>query len=113
MYKGVVWSIKSVKTGLVISRSPIVYIKQAKLKVSEAGRMRVLKEKRKNVHAGVEGIVLKSKPKNKLWTRVSYNPYKNKGFTTADGLLIQNATYVILNKNGCFVSMEDMNEKNT
>jgi hypothetical protein len=50
-------------------------------KVSEAGRQRVLREKKKNVHAFVKGDFVQLLPEHlklpKVW--VSYNPYREVG----------------------------------
>ena len=54
-----VWSVKALEgpnKGKVIEHTTNINIANAKFKVSEAGRQRVLKEKKKNVHAGVTGI---------------------------------------------------------
>ncbi|MEC7657591.1 MAG: hypothetical protein VX416_14705, partial [Pseudomonadota bacterium] len=55
-----VWSIKALEgpnKGRVIAHSSMVEMSDCSFKVSEAGRQRVLAEKRKNVHAGIVGIV--------------------------------------------------------
>jgi len=57
-----------------------IKLKDAKFKVSQAGRARVLKEKRKNVHAFVEGFV--SEASIETPTKISYNPYKFDHFYT-------------------------------
>ena len=100
--KGVVWSVRSKSTGLVVDRSSTVYLSNCKLKVSKAGRERVIKERRKNVHAGIEGNRVTKCPTLK-WTRVSYNPYKQKHFTTENGKPIFEARYVKLTQKGCFI----------
>ena len=87
------WSIKDVKTGRVIGHHYEVSLYNAKFKVSEAGRARVLKEKRKNVHAGVEGylttdVLARKMDGTILWEsqserhRVTYDPYKYDTFVT-------------------------------
>jgi hypothetical protein len=40
------WSIKSLKTGLVIGHSNTIILRDVEPKVSEAGRQRVIKEKK-------------------------------------------------------------------
>lgn len=50
--------------GRVIAHSSSVSLKDASCKVSEAGRQRVIKEKRKNVHAGVVGTLLEKPNKD-------------------------------------------------
>jgi hypothetical protein len=50
-------------------------------KVSEAGRQRVIKEKRKNVHAAMIGERFPFIPKSFVYRyEVSYNPYKSPYF---------------------------------
>lgn len=74
----------------------------AKFVVSKSGRARVLREKRKNVHAFIEG-----KPVfhwgTKWLTKVSYNPYKSDRFETEHGFGVNYSPYVMLNKKGCFI----------
>jgi hypothetical protein len=102
-FKKVMWSVKDVKTNKVISRSPWVVIKDAELKVSLAGNKRVRKEKRKNVHAGIKGQLRKSCPVIDYTARadvITYNPYENKTFITAEGVKVNKADFVILTENG-------------
>ena len=76
--------------GRVIAHADAVYMEDCVFKVSEAGRQRVLREQRKNVHAGVVGVVRyfprwdaeKSDPSN--YVGVKYNPYKYRTFVKAD-----------------------------
>ena len=81
------WSVKDVKTGRVICHQYEVQLYNATFKVSAAGRARVLKERRKNVHAGVQGYMTPDRMPRKmdgtiLWEsqserhKVTYNPYK-------------------------------------
>lgn len=105
-HKGVVWSVKNTKTGLVVDRATTVHISNAHLKVSQAGRLRVLKEKRKNVHAGIQGRRIKKSPPNLVWVRASYNPYKVNTFVlNGTNTPILNAKYVKLTKTGCYVAI--------
>lgn len=74
------FSVKSVKTGRVVAHVDNLYLRDATFKVSEAGRQRVLREKRKNVHAGVQGYVTNEPPS--FYDGVAkYNPYKGPHFT--------------------------------
>lgn len=80
-----VWSIKCKKTGLVLGHTKCVYLKDCKYKVSESGRQRVLKEKRKNVHAGVEGYISYNEFRfSKEHGAMTYNPYKYDSFIDRD-----------------------------
>ena len=94
------WSLKALDgefKGLVIGHATDVFLKNVKGKVSESGRQRVLQERRKNVHAGIEGeliradlsfkrpLVLDEVPVDEdiskmLSREVTYNPYKNETF---------------------------------
>lgn len=62
-------------------------LKDVQFKVSEAGRQRVIREKKKNVHAGVVGQwddELCSDTIFNTGTPVTYNPYKYTGFVIKD-----------------------------
>ena len=73
--------------GKVIEHAQEVTLIDARFHVQQAGRERVLKEKRKNVHAYVSGKLKETfwftqAPKY-IWTakqHVTYNPYKYKNF---------------------------------
>ena len=73
--------------GRVIAHRKTVWLTDAVPKVSEAGRQRVLREQRKNVHAGIVGqwrdadMPLVS---NDYWLPVTYNPYKYETFVYVD-----------------------------
>lgn len=75
--------------GRVIAHSDTVLLEGCKLMVSEAGRQRVLREKRKNVHAGVSGTWINyctNRANNAfdfismIGRQVTYNPYKYASF---------------------------------
>ena len=75
------------RKGLVIAHRDLVVLENCRFKVSEAGRQRVLREKRKNVHAGVSGTWTESVRDNADFERLSilgravtYNPYKYDSF---------------------------------
>ena len=79
--------------GKVIEHAQEVTLTDARFHVQQAGRERVLKQKRKNVHAYVSGKLKESfwfiqSPKY-IWTakqRVAYNPYKYKNFVDKETL---------------------------
>ena len=90
-----VWSIKALegpKSGLVIAHADNVYLKDAIGSVSEKGRQRVLRERSKNVHAGIVGelIAYTDGPTEAGdlgfpgLTEVTYNPYKYSTFVYKD-----------------------------
>jgi hypothetical protein len=85
-----VYSCKNTRTGRVEAHARVVHVTDADLVVRPAGRARVLREKCKNVHAGVRGQCW-------AWTsstfareeflrggvRLTYNPYKYDSFVRA------------------------------
>jgi hypothetical protein len=98
------FSVKLVKTGRVIAHVNEIILRDAVFKVSEAGRQRVIREKRKNVHAGVVGIVADIKILCQL-KGVTYNPYKNGSFIFRhDESPIYNAQVVHIDTNGIKVA---------
>ena len=88
------WSIK--QKGLVIGYAKEIALENVSYIVSQAGRVRVLKEQRKNVHAYVEGCV-SPYPDNSVCIEVSYNPYKYGYFYKKHNLKeISSSKYAIL-----------------
>ena len=67
--------------GLVIAHAEYVTLKNAVPRVSEAGRQRVLRDKQKNVHAGIVGEWVPFETPAVHTTAISYNPYKGPTFT--------------------------------
>lgn len=98
-----VWSVKALNgsnKGRVIARLTDVGLIDASFRVSKAGRERVLKEQRKNVHAGVVGYlapVIKNETDAK---RVRYNPYlKGEFFDAVTEQSVFKASSVVLDSN--------------
>lgn len=60
-----------------------ISLKDATFKVSEAGRQRVIRDRRKNVHAIVEGYETDSFDESSS-KQVTYNPYKSSNFYYRD-----------------------------
>jgi len=74
-----VWSVR--QDGKVVAHTKYIMLKDARFLVGQAGRKKVLREKKKNVHAGVSGYVVERVPNiPDFCTTVSYNPYKDKTF---------------------------------
>lgn len=80
------FSVKSLKTKRVIAHVTQILLTNVEFKVSQAGRKRVLREKRKNVHAGVVGFWNKFNNDKKLSTKIYYNPYKYENFVIEENL---------------------------
>ena len=87
------WSVRDCQTGRVVGHMDTCSIYDAKLVVQPAGRRRVLRDKRKNVHAGIVGTIMapvpswdadwinsKGVPARKI--PVTYNPYRFSTFVT-------------------------------
>ena len=79
------WSVKALEgpqKGRVIRRANHVTLRDAMPKVSQKGRERVLREKRKNVHAGIVGTLCSPQARVPITqdSRISYNPYKSGSF---------------------------------
>lgn len=99
--------------GKVIRHSDLVFLENPKFIVSEKGRQRVLKKRRKNVHAVVRGEVLFSRAsaKSQEWEGLTdrnlkkttkqayYNPYRTKTFVDYhSGKELASASFVVLKK---------------
>lgn len=86
--------------GRVVHHASTVEVLDATFKVSEAGRQRVLKEKRKNVHAGIVGTLgyFGHEPLEHTQDALvfTYNPYKMSTFCTADGTPVHRGRRVVL-----------------
>ena len=72
------------KRGLVVDHVNSILLKNARFVVQPAGRKRVLKEKRKNVHAFVRGERVAVASFDGKSERNTYNPYKYKSFVSVE-----------------------------
>lgn len=85
-----VFSIKAMegdRKGRVVGYTTHVILSDATPKVSEAGRLRVIRERKKNVHAGIVGIVESLGDIGKqIGEEVTYNPYKFSTFVLTKDL---------------------------
>jgi len=91
--------------GRVQLHTDTLMLEDVKFAVQPAGREKVLKQKRKNVHAFVRGNYEPIKAKDIMdlsksvynWVKVYYNPYKTKTFVvTKTGKPIHEAIRVII-----------------
>ena len=84
------FSVRSRKTGKVIGHYHNVNLADAEFRVGQAGRAKVLREKKKNVHAGVAGEMVNDYHRDENGnytldtTKVTYNPYKYDSFVACD-----------------------------
>lgn len=93
--------------GVVIDRLVAFIAYDVRFKVNEAGRLRVLSEGHKNVHAFVvaeryEALIYPTKTVSLGLNRVSYNPYSGSTFkVNGDPIFI--APKVLFNQGQCFL----------
>ena len=93
------WSVR--QGGRIVAHVDKITLKNARFLVSQAGRNKVLREKRKNVHAGISGYPV---DEQEMWNyhsefysharKVLYNPYKYDHFVTEDEYSITESYYV-------------------
>lgn len=78
------FSIKDCGTGLVVAHGNGIMVEDIEFRVHQAGRERVLREKKKNVHAFVIGKYVGTAPEEVMSIPMRdayYNPYKQDSFT--------------------------------
>ena len=106
------WFYKNLRTGtysqmvdgIVVGHPTEVCLTNVEFRVREGGRQRVIRERRKNVHAFVIGEVVQGREMGGAsLTRVRYNPYASSQFTTEAGRPVTSATYAKLTPDGVFV----------
>ncbi|MFM9826702.1 hypothetical protein [Flavobacterium sp.] len=100
-----IYSVRNKKSGLVTNHVENIELKNVIFKVSEAGRQRVLKERRKNVHAKIEGTICRNKIIQPVRAaQVYYNPYKTEHFINlSTGEKIYSSKRVLINNQGVFI----------
>lgn len=110
------YSLRSYQTRKVIDWKKNLVLKNAKFKVSQSGRKRVLKEKRKNIHAGIEGWWDQSYNFNikdlDETHKIFYNPYKTEYFLNKNGEKIEKAKIVFLTEVGVYAYGQQYIKKN-
>lgn len=85
----------------VVDHADTIVMRDARFRVSQAGRKRVLAEKRKNVHAFVEGYTCSLEEYTYITdaaaaAAITYNPYKHASFVARhDGRPVHEADYVL------------------
>lgn len=92
--------------GRVIDAAHSIMVRDAKFIVQPAGRAKVLREKRKNVHAFVRGTVV-DELVIKIGPQITYNPYKRDSFFyKSNGKPIHKAALVMLVENRIYLVKE-------
>jgi hypothetical protein len=86
-----VWSIK--QGSLVVAHAQEITLTNVTTKIYEAGRLRVIQERKKNVHSYLVGYVTESDidPERNLY----YNPYKVSSFVDAETMAPVHAAQLV------------------
>jgi hypothetical protein len=98
--------------GRVVAHVNRILIDRPVFVVSEAGRQRVLREQKKNVHAGVRGIWTAWVDGIDEWdhlTPVTYNPYLYSSFVEKSTLApVHKATFAVLDNKRIFAELMEI-----
>ena len=98
--------------GRVVAHVTRILIDEPVFVVSEAGRQRVLREQKKNVHAGVRGIWTAWVDGIDEWdhlTPVTYNPYLYSSFVEKSTLApVHKATFAVLDNKRIFAELMEI-----
>ena len=105
VYKNLHLNLFSIRCeGKVINHRDELILEDARFLVGKKGRERVIREKRKNVHAGISGHWSEDYLANPIMNsytphKVSYNPYKNETFVLTEDMKtpINEAHFVKMN----------------
>lgn len=108
------WSLRGAKSRRIVGHAEAVALVDVTFKVSAAGRARVLREHRKNVHAVIAGTYDRSTDHGTivplvpggLWERVRYNPYEAGHFVREDGSPATRAKAAIFFPDGGVLALE-------
>ena len=85
--------------GLVVLHTNTINLTDVTFKVSEAGRQRVLREQRKNVHAVVVGYIQGFESISSVgYEQAYYNPYRTRTFMSGDNSVCQASSVILKNK---------------
>ena len=95
------YSARSIRTGKVVAREDSFHLKNVTFAVQPAGREKVRREKKKNVHAFVRGELDVLDPAD-FTTPVYYNPYQVDNFMVGEKEIFS-APAAILNKEGVWI----------
>ncbi len=106
---GVFYSVRDAKTNLVIAHVPFILLSDVQFRVQEGGRLKVIAEKRKRVHAYIVGTwETKGGRIAGRWEKVRYNPYLFATFVRAsDNTPVYTAEYALLDKDGARAVLDE------
>ena len=102
------WSIR--QSGKPVIHSDFVEIKQPQFVVQQGGNARVRREKRKNVHAYIQGMRMRESLIDDYytgidindWQEITYNPYLHKSFVLVrdQSVAVREAWFVEIRRDG-------------
>ena len=82
------WTVRDPHDGLVIGHANHVELANVTFRVQQGARATVLREKRRNVHAYVVGMLVTSAARRKArdgeWVKFTYNPFRAATFVVAN-----------------------------
>jgi hypothetical protein len=96
-----VWSIQDQRTGLVLDHLPALVLLDVALVVSEATRLRVVRQHRRTVHAYAVGRI-SEEPVRAGGVYLHYNPFTGPCFTCA-GEIVTSAVRIDFRAEGAFL----------
>lgn len=101
------FTVRDLASGVRTDRSE-VWLVDARFEVSQAGRLRALREGRKTLHACVIGTLLEGAPSGvRCDLRVDYHPDREADFTTAEGRCVYEARLVHMVDGRVFIPQEE------
>jgi len=104
------WSVLDRRTRRVVDRVQTAHVTDVKFIVQPAGRKRVLKEQRKNVHAFVRGELTDARFISIGLVKVVYDPYEHDYFYRIDtGEAIYEWDKVLFTTDGPFIGTDRRN----
>ena len=100
------WSVR--QGGKVVDHTHDIMLRDCQYLVGKAGRKRVLREKRKNVHAGVSGYVVDFIPACRTYHELTYNPYRHTTFVSKQDQFdsVKHSDYAVLTSGNGFRDVE-------
>ena len=93
-YRNLHTGLWSVKQGIVRFHTSEIVLTNAQFVVNEVGRQRVLREKKKNVHAYVVGYIYP--PVSFIGEEVYYNPYTCSNFMIGKGPILRTSMVMLV-----------------
>ena len=93
------------QNGLVVAHASHVRLEKCQMCVNHNGRKKVIESGQKNVHAWIKGTIVDNYSdgaEGRRLARLTYNPYRDTGFTLENGSVSLYASYVWLSEDGAY-----------